>query len=133
MQTLRLNRYFNWTLISLGKASKNLGLFYTITLPFYFAITFVFYYIFGVRIPDFYNFTQACLAMFRMIIGIQDTRMLFTVNKLFTVFMSILTNSYFFFLVTPLSVAFLVDSFRQTIIEEGYPFDKEAMTFNDYK
>lgn len=123
IQTFRINKYINWTFKAVSTAIVNMLLVYFLLIPYLLSMTFYAYYQMGEKVPGAQSFFCSMFGVYRLLLGSVNIKNFFEASPIdFSVYCFTLVL-YFFYLLQPLSISVLLDSFDNTVKTFGHSSD----------
>lgn len=135
IQAFKINRNINWLFTAIGQTITALFFFYIISLPIVFTFAFVNYYLFGSKVRYASTVYSAIHSTFRAINGVNFTYNYYIEYPLLYSCSIILLIWFYFYIMFPITIALLLDSFNTTTKELGSitdtDQDSKTLTFKE--
>ena len=109
----------NWLFVAIGETMTSLCFFYLLTLPITFSMAFINYFLFGLKVDQSSSIYESVLQTFRSINGLNRTSDYYNQAQAIYIMSLMITVSFYFYVMFPISIALLLDSFNKTIMALG--------------
>ena len=97
----------------------NLFFFYVITLPVVLCFAFFNYYLFGTKVRYSSTIPASIISIYRSLSGINQTSEYYMEYPIIYMISILSLITYYFYIMFPISIALLVDSFHKTVMDLG--------------
>lgn len=119
IQSFKINSSINWLFTAIGQTITNLVVFYILTLPVLFCFSFSNYYLFGLKVSQSSTLFSSMMSVYRSISGLNTTSTYYQEMPITFVIFQVALITFYFFIMLPITVALLLDSFHNTVMELG--------------
>ena len=126
VQSFRIFKYIDWMFYALGYSLRRIFIFYVAIMPFFFGMIITLHFSTGMLIDETSTLTMATFSVYRFIMGIARTDELAKLAPVFYYLWCYLLVMLYFYLVYPVSIAILLESYEETVMELGHVTDNTA-------
>lgn len=111
---------------ALAKSLRRVIIFYFAIMPFFLGMIITLHFSTGMLVDETSTLTLAAFSVYRFINGVANTQEYVTLQPVFYYTWSYFLVMFYFYLVYPVSIAILLESYEETVMELGHITDNSA-------
>ena len=126
VQSFRVFKYIDWMFYALGDSLRRYAIFFTAILPFFFGMILILHVLTGISVEETSTITIAIFSVYRFILGIAKSQDFIVSSPQFYYIWSYTLVLFYFYMVYPVSIAILLESYEETAMELGHVSDASS-------
>ena len=123
VQSFRVFKYIDWMFYALGQSLRRIIIFFIAIMPFFFGMILTLHVLTGISVEETSTLTIATFSVYRFILGISKSQDFVVSSPQFYYLWSYSLVLFYFYLVYPVSIAILLESYEETAMELGHVSD----------
>jgi hypothetical protein len=118
-----VNPYIEWMFFVIKHSLSRILAFLIAITPFLIFLIFYLYYFAGFKVKEASSITRSIFTWYRLMMGIGNTSQYYALNPYMYLFWVFLIVAFVFFIILPISIAFLLESFDTITMKLGHVTD----------